>query len=120
MLAAAAAHAIEGIVVKPHDPRHLRNFRVADEGSGPSECRIGHRRMVCRRSWRSQCHRIAVTGRPRQCGRFAPGGPVGAGFSGSMRRHLFDVLDPLRCEGSPLAQPVEAARRALGDVELCR
>lgn len=36
-------------------------------------------------------------------------GQVGTGFSASMRRYLFGLLNPIRCEKSPLASPVEAA-----------
>lgn len=41
-------------------------------------------------------------------GRLVAVGQVGTGFSMSMRRHLFRLLDPIQCDRSPLADPVEA------------
>jgi bifunctional non-homologous end joining protein LigD len=111
MLAVAASHSMEGVVLKPLDSPYVpgrsglwtkvpvrltvelavAGFWCAAGPGGPSA--VGS---------------MLMAGHDDE-GRLVAVGQVGTGFSASMRRHLFGLLDPLRRDDTPLATPVEAA-----------
>jgi bifunctional non-homologous end joining protein LigD len=111
MLEVAAAHGMEGLVLKPTDSPYVSGrsglwtkvpVRATSElvvvgfwcASGPGG--------------RSAVGSLLVAGHD-DAGALVPVGQVGTGFSASMRRHLFGLLNPIRRPDSPLAVPIEAA-----------
>ena len=111
MLAVAAAHSMEGIVVKPLDSPYI-------SGRSGLWTKVPVRlsaELVIVGFWcsggpggRSAVGSLLLAGHDA-ADRLVAVGQVGTGFSANMRRHLFHLLDPLRREESPLALPVEAA-----------
>lgn len=111
MLAVAASHGMEGIVLKPIDSEYI-------PGRSGLWTKVPVRlsaELVIVGSWcsggpggRSAVGSLLLAGHDG-AGRLVAVGQVGTGFSANMRRHLFGMLDPIRCEGSPLSEPVEAA-----------
>ena len=111
MLAVAASHGMEGVVLKPIDSKYI-------SGRSGLWTKVPVRlsaELVIVGFWcsggpggRSAVGSLLLAGHDG-ADRMVAVGQVGTGFSANMRRHLFDLLDPLRREESPLALPVEAA-----------
>lgn len=111
MLAVAATHGLEGIVVKPVDSPYV-------SGRSGLWTKVPVRltaELVIAGFWcaggpggRSAIGSLLVAGHDDD-GRLVAVGQVGTGFSASMRRHLFSLLDPIVRPRSPLTVPVEAA-----------
>jgi bifunctional non-homologous end joining protein LigD len=111
MLAVAASHGMEGVVIKPFDSPYV-------SGRSGLWTKVPVRlsaELVIVGFWcsggpggRSAVGSLLLAGHDDE-DRLVAVGQVGTGFSSNMRRHLFGLLDPIRCEGSPLSEPVEAA-----------
>ena len=110
MLAVAASHGMEGVVIKRVDSPYVSGrsglwtkvpVRLTAElvivgfwcAAGPGGA--------------SAVGSLLLAGHD-DAGRLVAVGQVGTGFSSSMRRYLFGLLSPLRCPNTPLALPVEA------------
>jgi bifunctional non-homologous end joining protein LigD len=111
MLAVAEAHAMEGIVLKPLDSPYIPG-RSGLWTKVPVRLTI---ELAITGFWcasgpggRAAVGSLLLAGHDGQ-GQLVAVGQVGSGLSASMRRHLFGLLERTRCEGSPLARPVEAA-----------
>lgn len=111
MLAVSAAHGLEGIVVKPVDSPYIPG-RSGLWTKVPVRLSAD---LVIVGFWcagglggRSAVGSLLLAGHDEE-GQLIAVAQCGTGFSSNMRRHLFDLLDPIRCEVSPLSGPVEAA-----------
>jgi bifunctional non-homologous end joining protein LigD len=111
MLEVAAAHGMEGLVLKPLDSPYV-------SGRSGLWTKIPVRstaELIVVGFWcaggpggRNAVGSLLAAGHDA-AGALVAVGQVGTGFSASTRRHLFSLLDPIRRPGSPLAMPVEAA-----------
>jgi bifunctional non-homologous end joining protein LigD len=111
MLAVAASHAMEGVVLKPLDSPYISGrsglwIKVPVRLS--AELAIAGFWCAAGPGGRSAVGSLLMAGHDDE-GRLVAVGQVGTGFSISMRRHLFGLLDSIRCEATPLATPLEAA-----------
>ncbi|WP_264042488.1 ATP-dependent DNA ligase [Mycolicibacterium hodleri] len=111
MLAVAASHALEGIVIKPLDSPYISG-RSGLWTKVPIRLSAD---LVIVGFWsaggpggRSAVGSLLLAGHNSE-GNLVPVSQCGTGFSSNMRRYLFDLLDPTMCEASPLSEPVEAA-----------
>ncbi|OPX08376.1 DNA ligase [Mycobacterium sp. AT1] len=111
MLAVAASHGVEGIVLKLTDSKYISG-RSGLWTKVPVRLSAD---VVIVGFWcaggpggRNAVGSLLLAGHDG-AGRLVAVGQCGTGFSANMRRHLFDLLDPLRRERSPLALPLEAA-----------
>lgn len=110
MLAVAAAHRMEGIVLKPVDSPYV-------PGRSGIWTKVPVRstaEVVIAGFWRAggpggrgSIGSLLLAGHDEN-DRLVAVGQVGTGFSASMRRHLFSLLDPIVQPRSPLTVPVEA------------
>ncbi|CAN5314631.1 hypothetical protein BH09ACT8_BH09ACT8_66500 [soil metagenome] len=111
ILAVAASHALEGIVIKPLDSPYISG-RSGLWTKVPIRLSAD---LVIAGFWcsggpggRSAVGSLLLAGHDDE-GRLVAVGQVSTGFSTNMRRHLFGLLDPIRREASPLSEPVQAA-----------
>lgn len=111
MLDVASSHGMEGIVIKRLDSPYVSG-RSALWTKVPVRSTA---ELVIVGFWcaggpggRSAVGSLLMAGH-NDAGNLVAVGQVGTGFSGSMRRHLFRLLDPLRRPDTPLESPVEAS-----------